>query len=392
MKKQINLIISGGIAASKSIELYNLLKKDFEVKLIVTKNAKKFIKLENLEYIDEIFDRDFYDSHHYGDHIKIAFESTLNIVYPASYNFIGKIANGISDDIASLVFAVSNYNTILFPSMNSNMYLNPILTKNKDLLLSTGNVHWVEPKYGKLASGHEGIGRALEPFEAFKIIKELNYEFKNLKDKDILLNFGKTRSYIDKVRYITNASSGKMGLELKKLLKTNSKSLITVFGDTLNPLNQDDNNFYVKTNNEMLEKMLENYYYSDIVICSAALYDFEVENYIDQKIEKRAMSEDSMNIKLTEATDVLKELGKLKTNQYLVGFSLANDFDLNKAWVKVKEKNLDMLIVNLSSAMESDTNKIKILLAKNNEIIDFDSNTKDKIALDILQTINDNLY
>ncbi|WP_342259244.1 bifunctional phosphopantothenoylcysteine decarboxylase/phosphopantothenate--cysteine ligase CoaBC [Spiroplasma endosymbiont of Dioctria linearis] len=391
MKKQINLIVTGGIAASKALKLYQLLTKTYEVKLIITKNAKKFADFGDIDYLEDIFDRNFYDSHHYGEHIKIAFQSTLNVVYPASYNYIGKIANGIADDLASLIFSVSNYKTILFPSMNSNMYLNPILEKNKHILESSGNVKWIEPKYGKLASGHEGIGRSLEPEEVIKFIDlELN-SFKNLSNKTVLLNFGKTRSYIDKVRYITNASSGKMGSELKKILKNNCKALKTVFGDTLVANISDDDNIYVKTNSEMLEQMLKNFNKSDIVICSAALYDFEVENYIDKKIEKRSLSDKELNLTLNPAIDVLKELGKVKKNQFLVGFSLANNFDLEKAWKKVKEKNLDMLVVNLASAMESNSNEIKILLTKNKKIIEFNKAKKSEIAFNIIKTINDNI-
>ncbi|WP_339031030.1 bifunctional phosphopantothenoylcysteine decarboxylase/phosphopantothenate--cysteine ligase CoaBC [Spiroplasma endosymbiont of Cantharis nigra] len=391
MKKQINLIVTGGIAASKALKLYQLLTKTYEVKLIITKNSKKFVNFGDIDYLEDIFDRDFYDSHHYGEHIKIAFQSTLNVVYPASYNYIGKIANGIADDLASLIFSVSNYKTILFPSMNSNMYLNPILEKNKNILESSGNVKWIEPKYGKLASGHEGIGRSLEPDEVIKVIDfELN-SFKNLSNKTVLLNFGKTRSYIDKVRYITNASSGKMGSELKKILKTNCKDLKTVFGDTLVANISDNDNIYVKTNFEMLEQMLKNFDKADIVICSAALYDFEVENYIDKKIEKRSLSKKDLNLTLNPAIDVLKELGKVKKNQFLVGFSLANDFDLEKAWKKAQEKSLDMLVVNLASAMESNSNEIKILLTKNKKIIEFNKAKKSEIAFNIIKTINDNI-
>ncbi|AUB31534.1 bifunctional phosphopantothenoylcysteine decarboxylase/phosphopantothenate--cysteine ligase CoaBC [Spiroplasma floricola] len=391
MKRQVNLIITGGIAASKSLKVYNLLKERYEVKIIATKNAKKFVNLNNIDHLEDIFDRDFYDNHHYGDHIKIAFESSLNIVYPASYNYIGKISSGIADDIASLIFAVSNYNTILFPSMNSNMYLNPINQRNKEILISTNKVEWIEPKYGKLASGHEGIGRALEPIEVVEVIDNYLNRFDKLKEKSILLNFGKTRSYIDKVRYITNASSGKMGSELRNILKNNSKYLKTVFGDTLIANNIDKDNIYVKTNNEMLEEMLKDYKKYDVVICSAALYDFEVENYIDKKIEKRSIKDEDLKISLSPSVDVLKELGKQKTHQFLVGFSLANDFNLEKAWNKLNEKNLDMLIVNLANAMESEFNEIKILLAKSKKVIEFEQLKKDKVAFNILKTINDNI-
>ncbi|AGR41133.1 bifunctional phosphopantothenoylcysteine decarboxylase/phosphopantothenate--cysteine ligase CoaBC [Spiroplasma taiwanense] len=394
MKKTINLIITGGIAASKAKELYQLLITNYNINIILSENAKRFVNFSDFNYIDNIFEKEYYfDNHHYAEHVKIAFNSDLNVVYPATYNYIGKITNGIADDICSLIFAITNIKTILFPSMNSNMYLNPILEKNKKILLNTSNVDWIEPAIGRLASGHNGIGRAIEPVDVCKIINDYFNEetqFENLKDKKVLLNFGKTRSYIDKVRYITNSSSGKMGLELKKILSSNSKELITVFGDTQIPIESDDKNFYVQTNNQMLEKMKENYYNSDVVICSAALYDFKIKNYINKKIEKREQNELN-SIDLVEAIDVLKELGKIKKNQFLVGFSLSNEFDLNKAWVKINEKNLDMLIINLVNALESDYNELKIIITKTKEVINITKMHKSNIAKEIIKIINQNI-
>ncbi|AKX34059.1 phosphopantothenoylcysteine synthetase/decarboxylase [Spiroplasma litorale] len=385
--KVINLIITGGIAASKSNHLYDLLSKKYKVNVIMTKNAHKFVKFNNINTYDDIFDKEFYeDNHHYADHIKIAFNSDLNVVYPATYNYIGKVSSGISDDLASLLFAVCKFDCLLFPSMNTNMYTNKTLEKNKKYLSNLSNVFWYEPKYGRLASGDYGIGRAHEPIEVLEIVDKYFKDYNNLKNKNILINFGRTRSYIDKVRYITNSSSGKMGYEIVKKLYNKCNNIISVFGDNDLNITQNENNIYANTNVEMLEQMMKYYNSSDIVICCAALTDYEVCEVYQGKIEKR----DNKNfdkISLKESIDVLKELSKIKQNQFLVGFSLANDFDIDKAKNKLIEKKLDMIVINLVDTLDSEYNKIKIL-TKSNDIYEFEKLKKSEVADIILQKIN----
>lgn len=389
--KRLNLIVTGGIAASKSKELYHLLAKKYDVKLILSTNAGKFVDFESYETHDKIFTESFYDPHHYGKHIKMSHESDLNIVYPASFNFIAKIANGIADDLPSLVFAASKSKTILFPSMNSNMYLSPILEKNKKTLLTHTNIRWIEPTYGKLASGHEGIGRSLEPIEAIKIIDEELTDYLNINNKKFMLNFGRTRSYIDKIRYITNTSSGKMGLALRNALLNYSQSVISVFGDTDFNLQQNEKNIYCNTNEEMLEVMKKNFFDSDVVICCAALNDFEVLEYVDKKIEKRNLKNNSLKLDLKYSIDVLKELGGIKRNQFLVGFSLSNEFDFQKAKEKIVEKNLDMLVVNLLDSVGKDKTSLKIMFNDNTNIIHLDNLPKHSVAFEIIKAINEKL-
>ncbi|AKU79652.1 bifunctional phosphopantothenoylcysteine decarboxylase/phosphopantothenate--cysteine ligase CoaBC [Spiroplasma turonicum] len=386
--KRINLIITGGIAASKSRILYELLQEKYKVNVILTKNAKKFVDFKDIDTYSDIFDKDFYyDNHHYAEHIKLAFNSDLNVIYPATYNYIGKIASGISDDLATLLFAVCDFDCLVFPSMNTNMYLNDILEKNKKILTSLSKVYWYEPKYGKLASGDYGIGRAYEPLEVIDFVDNYFKTFNKLSNKNILINFGRTKSYIDKVRYITNASSGKMGLNLMNALKNKCNNLISVFGDTEYKPIINESNIHVNTNVEMLEEMKKHFNNSDIVICAGALTDFEVENYVDKKIEKRVDGNfEKLNLK--ESIDVLKELSKIKTNQILVGFSLANTFDKEKALIKLKEKRLDLLVINLIDALNSDYNEIKIL-TKNEELYEYEKMKKDKVVIKILEKIND---
>ncbi|AHI52867.1 bifunctional phosphopantothenoylcysteine decarboxylase/phosphopantothenate--cysteine ligase CoaBC [Spiroplasma culicicola] len=385
--KTINLIITGGIAASKSRKVYDLLAQKYQVNVIVSENAKRFVKLDDINYIDKIFDQDYYENHTFGEHIKLAFGAELNVVYPASYSYIGKIANGLAGDISSLLFAASKAPFLLFPSMNFNMYANPILHANKEKLLNIANVRWIEPKVGKMASGHVGIGRALEPEEVDEIVGQYFKDYVKFNDKKVVLNFGRTRSYIDKVRYITNESSGKMGMSIRDNLKGHVKELVNIFGDTDVVNVEDELNIHCKTNQDMLEAMKTHFDDANIVICVAALYDFEVENKVDHKIEKREQHELSINLK--GSIDVLKELGKIKKNQYLVGFSLANEFDLEKAWTKATEKNVDMLIVNLTSAMGDNFNQVKVLTVKDKKVIDIPYDNKNNVSAEILRLIHE---
>ncbi|WP_146637801.1 phosphopantothenoylcysteine decarboxylase [Spiroplasma clarkii] len=189
-----------------------------------------------------------------------------------------------------------------------------------------------------MASGHIGIGRAWEPNEVVEIVDQHFLKFKKFSELKLLLNLGKTRSWIDAVRYITNASTGKMGLAIRDQASFHFQKVTTVFGDNDFNLVANENNFYAQTNEAMLIEMKKHFEKADVVICSAALYDFEVTEKENKKIEKRSITNADLQLNLKAAVDVLYELGKIKTHQFLVGFSLANDFDLDKAWTKIKEK------------------------------------------------------
>ncbi|AXK51200.1 bifunctional phosphopantothenoylcysteine decarboxylase/phosphopantothenate--cysteine ligase CoaBC [Spiroplasma alleghenense] len=388
--KKVNLIVTGGIAASKSYELYQLLKEKYEVSVILTKNAFRFAKFENTKISSKIFDQEFYDSHSTGEHISKTYDSDFNIIYPATYNYIGKIASGICDDLASLIFAASNTKTWIFPSMNSRMYLNPIFQNNRETLQKLNHISWIEPKEGRLASGEYGIGRALEPKEVLTTIEKNYYnKFSKIKDKKFLINFGRTRTYLDKIRYLTNESSGKMGLEILKVLESNLINSQAVVGDCDFSLPNNYSYQKVKTNYEMLEAMKNNFKSAEVVICAAALNDFEFTNTSDKKIEKRSIDLKNYKIDLKGSVDVLRELGRIKTNQFLVGFSLANDFNLEKSWEKIHEKNLDALILNLTTAMSNSETEIKILITKTKKVIDFKLMSKVEAAFEIVKTLNE---
>ncbi|WP_026389127.1 bifunctional phosphopantothenoylcysteine decarboxylase/phosphopantothenate--cysteine ligase CoaBC [[Acholeplasma] multilocale] len=380
--RKINLIITGGIGATKSMQLYSLLNQKYDVNVIVTKSGAKFIDEQIPVKDHNIFDHDKYDAHTYGEHIKLTNEADITIVYPATYNIIGKVANGIADDFASLLLAAFPKPIIYFPSMNENMYNNDVMKRNKDIITNSNMNIWYEPKVGRLASGHIGIGRLPEPNEAFEFVTSTLFNFDNLYDKRILINLGRTRSYIDNVRYITNGSSGKMGSSLINIAKTFTNNISIVKGDTDVYVS---NAIPVITNQEMFEEMKMQFANSDIVICTAALYDFEVSKKLNHKISK----EDGLDLEFTKSIDVLEELGKMKTNQTLVGFSLADDYDLEKAYAKMKRKNMDVLILNQISAMGNDNNEIIILNSKDSTTKKIDSSSKQNIAFEIWKYLNE---
>lgn len=387
--KKINLIVTGGIAASKAKELYDLLIKKYEVKVILSKSAKHFIDFENIDTLSDVFLTNLLDSHTTGEHIKHTLDADLNIVYPATYNFIGKIANGIADEICSLTFSASDFKTLLFPSMNNRMYTNFIMNNNKKILLNHPQIKWIEPLYGKLASGHSGIGRALEPIDVLKIVDQQFLDFKNLINKKILINFGRTRSYLDSVRFITNSSSGKMGMSIYQSLKSITRNINVVYGDVDIDLNNLDNFTFANNNKKMLEEMNKHYSTTDVVICCAAPTDFEIKNKLDSKMDKKQLTK-NLNLDLEDAVDILLELGKKKKNQFLVGFGLLDTFDFDKGYQKLINKNCDMLVLNTTKAMGSENNEVYILL-KNKTHIKIETASKKEIAISILKHINDNL-
>ncbi|ATZ18936.1 pantothenate metabolism flavoprotein [Williamsoniiplasma somnilux] len=383
MQRKINFIITAGIAATKAKETINKLKIDYKINVFASEDVSHFFDLETLNINTKIFTTKQYDNHATGKHIEVNKDSDLTIIYPATYDFINKVANGFADDICSLTLAANESKTLWFPSMNEKMYLNPILQKSKNTLLENKQNIWLEPKYGMLASRDLGLGRAWEPDEVVQYVNSFFEEFINLKNKKILINLGRTKAYLDPVRYITNGSSGLMGSELVKWANVFTSEISIIAGD--HDVNISKITKKVNTNAEMLETMKMHFKEKDIVICSAALNDYEITNPSLIKTPKN----ENLNLQLSKAVDVLEHLGSLKTKQILVGFSLANDFDLIIAKTKMRKKNLDILIINLVDSMNNQKTSIKILNSINENILEFNSLTKSAAAHEIWKMIND---
>lgn len=227
--KHITLIITGSIAANKALTLLTKLRKEFEVDVICTKSALYFLENKKFSYYSKMFEQEFYSKEDLIIHTNLALKTNLIVVYPATMSFISKANLAIADSLALSVFLVSNSEKILFPAMNHNMYHNQSFQKNLLELSNLENVTVIAPDSGILACKMIGDGRVKNPNTALAIIKDFFKKNIDLSNKKILINAGRTRAYIDQIRYITNNSSGKMGKALvDAFLKTNAKVTLVV--------------------------------------------------------------------------------------------------------------------------------------------------------------------
>jgi phosphopantothenoylcysteine decarboxylase/phosphopantothenate--cysteine ligase len=361
--KNIVLGVSGGIAAYKSVELLRLLiKEKANVRVIMTKNASEFVRpltfwalsrqpvcTSLFETVDDASIR----------HIDWANQADAVIIAPATANIIGKIAGGIADDALSTFILAVRCPVVICPAMNTNMFEAKAVRRNLERLKSDG--HFViEPESGELACGTTGPGRLPEPED---ILDRLLFYLspKDMKGQKILITAGPTREFIDPVRFISNPSSGKMGFAVAKAAEQRGGDVILITGPT-NLL--DPNNVTVVrvgTAREMALAVFEHMEQSDIIIKTAAVSDYRPKEQSGQKIKKE---KDELVLLLEKTRDILKEVGRRKKDQILVGFAAETEHLEQYAEKKLVEKNLDIIVGNLvggpSLGFGSDTNKVTL--------------------------------
>lgn len=384
MKKNIILGITGSIAAYKSADIASgLVKLGYDVHVVMTLNAAKFISpvvfetlTRNKVYVD-LFDD---GEHTHVTHISYATESDLILVAPATYNIIGKAAAGIADDLLSSIIAASKGSKVMYaPAMNVNMYENPILTKNIDVLTKLGSI-FIEPDEGMLACNVMGKGR-LRNVPA--ILEAVNGFFceKLLAGKKVLISSGATREYFDPIRFISNTSSGLMGVSLAKACRDMGASVTLIQANS--PLEADGiETVKVDTVNDMYNAVLSKFADTDIFFSAAAVSDYKPAVYSNNKIKK---STKDLQIELNKNIDILHELGKIKKNQVLVGFAAESEDILRNAKIKLAKKNLDVIIANDLSNFSSEYGKVSLITK--NEVIDFEKKPKQELAFDIVQKV-----
>ena len=393
--KNILVGVTGGIAAFKSASIVSLLKKKgYNVKVIMTENATNRIgplTLETLSknrvYVD-MWDK---NPHYEVEHISLADWADIVLIAPATYNMIGKVANGIADDMLSTVLsAVSLRKPIFFAlAMNVNMYENPILNENIDKLKTYG-YRFIDTNEGLLACNYEAKGRMKEPEEIVDIIERYNIASKidnfrdALKGKKILITSGRTREDIDPIRYLSNKSSGKMGYSLAQAAVDLGAEVTLVSGPT--NLNVPDGlKEFISVNSaiHMYEKVDEKFKDTDIFIACAAVADYRPKEYQDKKIKK---SDLNLTIELVRNPDILFEMGKKKENQLLVGFAAETNNIIENALKKLEKKNLDMIVANNASTMGTDTNSIEIIRKDRSSTV-INQKSKIELAYDILKEV-----
>lgn len=390
--KKIVLGVSGGIAAYKIIELASRLKKQgAEVITIMTHSATQFVTpLTFREITGEPVITNMWDEPKKWnvEHIAIAQWADLFVIAPATANIIGKMAHGIADDMLTTVVLATRTPILVVPAMNDQMYLHAAVQENL-IKLSQLGYEILDPAIGHMACGTSGPGRLPEPIEIQQAIQNilLANEKKDLVGKKILITAGGTREPIDPVRYIGNRSSGKMGIAIAQAAKKRGAEVHLVAGITSVPLPQNICISSVETTLEMQEAVLKDFDSCDIVIKAAAVADYRVESPKNSKIKKH---DGPPEIRLVENPDILKELGKRKKEQFIVGFAAETDNLIANAQKKLISKNIDMIVANdvskKESSFNSDTNQIQIL-TKDGAEITLPTLSKIEVANQILDEI-----
>ena len=393
--KNILVGVTGGIAAYKSAGIVSLLKKKgYNVKVVMTENATKIIgplTLETLSrnriYVD-MWDR---NPHYEVEHISLADWADMVLIAPATYNIIGKVANGIADDmLTTILSAVSIRKPVFFAlAMNVNMYENPILKENINKLKSFG-YRFIDAEEGLLACNYSAKGRMSEPedivdeIERYSIFSKIENFDTALKGKKILITSGRTKENIDPIRYLSNNSSGKMGYSLAQAAVDLGAEVTLVSGPTdLKVPNGLENFISVESALEMYEKVDEYFKNIDIFIACAAVADYRPKEYKKEKIKK---SDSDFVIELVRNPDILLEMSRKKEKQLLVGFAAETNDIRENALKKLEKKNLDIIVANNASVMGSDENVIEII-KKDKTSVEISQKSKVELAYDILSEV-----
>ena len=392
--KKILLIICGGIAAYKSLEIIRLLKKyGVTIKTILTKSGAEFVtplsitSLSQTKVYQDLFN---IENESEMDHISLSRWADLILIAPATANTISRLANGNSDDLASTVVLASNKQIFIAPAMNVRMWDHQS-TKQNILKLKSYNYKLIGPQIGDMACGEYGEGKMSEPKE---IISELEIYFKNLKVNNglkAIVTAGPTNEYIDPVRYITNKSSGKQGYEIAKSLSKKGFETTLISGPTNLEISDDINLIRVETAEEMFQSTLKNLP-ADVGIFSAAVSDYKVKETSKIKIKKQ----DEINLKLEKNVDILDYVSNhnsLRPN-LVVGFAAeTNDLE-NYANKKLSEKNCDWIVANdvsdKSIGFDSEFNEVSIFY-KNKKKEKLKYKSKSEISDELVEKIIDHL-
>jgi phosphopantothenoylcysteine decarboxylase/phosphopantothenate--cysteine ligase len=393
--KHILIGVTGGIAAYKTATIIRLLVKDgAEVKVLMTSHAKEFITPLTLATLSKNpVLTGFYDpgNGNWNSHVDLGLWAELYLIAPATANSIAKMATGIADNLLLTTYLSARCPVFVAPSMDMDMLNHPATIINIETLKAFGN-SILEPSSGELASGLTGKGRMAEPEEIVKEIKNFftkKKSYKPLKGKHLLINAGPTREPLDPVRFISNYSSGKMGIALADAAVEYGADVELVLGPvSVTPGNSSVKIIDVTTAESMAAECISRFPGCDIAILSAAVADFTPEEVKGEKIKNDG---NELLLKFKPTTDIAETLGKTKKpSQILAGFALETNNEIENARGKLFRKNLDIIVLN--SLKESgagfgyDTNKITIIDRYNN-IDKFELKSKEEAAKDILNKI-----
>ena len=391
--KTVVIGVSGGIAVYKTLDVVSRLRKlGVNVNVIMTKSATEFVTplsfqslSQNYVVCDMFEDPKTWDV----EHISLAKRADVFLIAPATANVIGKIANGIADDMLTTTVMATKAKVLIAPAMNTNMYENPILQRNINTLKELG-YNFVEPESGRLACGDTGKGKLASPETIVDEVVKLLSKGQDLKGKSIIVTAGPTVESIDPMRYITNRSTGKMGYSIAKEAIERGADVTLITGPTnLTPPQNLKKLVKIESAKDMYEAVLENLDENDVVIKSSAVADYKPKNYSNKKIKK---SDDDLVIELDRNKDIAQEIGKIKNNKILVGFAAETNDLIENASLKIKKKNIDFIVANdltkEGAGFGVDTNIVKII-DKEGNITEYPKMKKEEVANIILDKIKE---
>ena len=388
----ILLIVSGGIAAYKSIDLCSsLVKQGNDVKVILTKNAENFVTQLPFQTLtrNRVYTSTFEEiDENEIQHIDLTKWTDKIIVAPATANLISKFANGIADDLASsLMLAVRDISRVyIVPAMNTFMYRNPIIQENMNKLIKLG-FNFVEPDSGLLACGDVGEGKfpSIEKIEN-ALFQEIEQDLKN---KKVLVTAGPTKEFIDPFRFLTNPSIGKMGIAIANECAKRGAEVILVSSIDDDSINNQVKKVKITSTNDMFQAVRDNFKDCNFVIKAAAVSDYTPVQVFDKKVKKQ---DGNLSIEFKRTQDILKYVGDNKSdNQKVIGFAAETNNLIEYAKEKIIKKNLDYIVANDISKKDigfgSEDNEVYII-DKHDNIKKIDKNSKNNIAKAIIDEIS----
>ena len=390
--KKIVLGVTGSIAAYKACLLVRLLiKKGAEVQVVMTPAAKEFITpltlatLTQKPVVSEFFDRRDGSWH---SHVSLGLWADAMLVAPASASTIGKMANGVADNMLVTTYLSMKAPVFVAPAMDLDMYAHPSTRQNLQKLVAYGN-HIIEPGTGFLASNLEGKGRMEEPERIVEVLEQFFSKESLLFGKKVLITAGPTYEKIDPVRFIGNYSSGKMGFALAEVCAEQGAEVTLVAGPViLSTKHSAIRRIDVESASEMYEATTRSFPDADIGILCAAVADFTPKTTADKKIKRKG---DDLRLELQPTQDIAAALGSVKRKgQVLVGFALETDNELANARKKMKRKNLDLIVMNSlqdkGAGFRVDTNKVTII-DRHNDFTAYDTKSKREVAEDVIDRV-----
>lgn len=389
--KHIVLGITGSIAAYKAASLARLfIKEGAEVQIVITPSGKEFITpvtlsaLTGKPVVSEFFTANDGTWH---SHVDLGLWADLMVIAPATAATIGKMANGIADNMLITTYLSMKAPVMIAPAMDLDMFAHPSTIKNLETLRSYGNII-IEPAAGELASHLIGKGRMEEPEKILECVRGYFEKQNSLAKKKVMITAGPTYEKIDPVRFIGNYSSGKMGFALAEECASRGAEVILIAGPVmLKTKHPNINRIDVESADEMYQASVTNFIGVDTAILCAAVADYRPKDQAGQKLKR---NDDEMSLKLVPNKDIAATLGKMKTKQTLVGFALETNDEETNALKKIEKKNLDYIVLNSlndkGAGFRYDTNKITII-SKDGQKKEFPLKSKKEVASDIIDQI-----